>query len=548
MERHLPQVGIILTTKAQRTQRKLIAGNFMILASDWLAFHADRTPEKVAMIEQLTGQTFTYEQMNDRAMRLATYLRDEWGAQAGDRLAILAKNSVEYFVFQFACIKLGAMMLPLNWRLAEPELVFILNDAEALGLVYDNDFADRVPQLMTQTTLQHNLRIDLNTEPKDSNPSYEKAVTESRAEVVMNPQTTHDTPLTIMYTAGTTGHPKGVIITHGMTLWNAINISVPTGLNHNSVQYVVLPTFHTGGLNLYANPLMHCGGTAIIAREYDPGLTLKTLSDTTLGVTHFFGVPSIYLFLSQHKDFDSTDLSHIEAWGCGGAPMPASLLKTYSDRGIIVQLGFGMTETSPTVFLIAKRHALAKPTSVGKPLLHTRVRVVNDNLEDVPVGTVGEVVISGPNITPEYWRRPDANKDSFSIDEHGNRWLHSGDAGMIDDEGCIYIVDRYKDMYISGGENVYPAEVEQVIFHLKGVADAAVIGVPHERWGETGKAIVVIRDGHTLDEQTIIQHCADNLAKFKVPLSVEFTHELPRNAAGKVLKRELRKLYVEETT
>ena len=520
----------------------------MILASDWLAFHADRTPDKVAMIEQCTGQAFTYEQMNDRAMRLATYMRDTWGAQAGDRLAILAKNSVEFFVFQFACIKLGAMMLPLNWRLAEPELVYILNNAEATGLLYDNDFADRVPSLMEKTTLRHNLRFELNGKPNDNNPSYANAIANSAADVVMNPQTTHDTPITIMYTAGTTGHPKGVIITHGMTFWNAINISIPTGLSHNSVQYVVLPTFHTGGLNLYANPLIHCGGTAIIARDYDPGLTLQTLADPKLGVTHFFGVPSIYLFLSQHPDFDTTDLSRIESWGCGGAPMPASLLKTYSDRGIIVQLGFGMTETSPTVFLIAKRHALVKPTSVGKPLLHTRVRVVNDNLEDVPVGTVGEVVISGPNITPEYWRRPDANEESFSLDEHGNRWLHSGDAGMIDDDGCIHIVDRYKDMYISGGENVYPAEVEQVIFQLKAVADAAVIGVPHERWGETGKAIVVVREGHTVDEKTVLDHCAKNLARFKVPMSVAFTDVLPRNAAGKVLKRELRKIYVPEET
>jgi fatty-acyl-CoA synthase len=259
-------------------------------------------------------------------------------------------------------------------------------------------------------------------------------------------------------------------------------------------------------------------------------------------VTHFFGVPAIYLFLSQHVDFDTTDLSRIQSWGCGGAPMPAALLKTYADRDIIVQLGFGMTETSPTVFLIARRLALQKPTSVGKPLLHTRVRIVDDNFKDVAPGVVGEVVIGGPNITPGYLNRPEANTSSFT-EAYGTRWVHSGDAGMIDEDDCIYIVDRYKDMYISGGENVYPAEVEQVIFQLPDVADVGVIGVSDDRWGEVGCAIVVRKAQADLTQDTIIGHCQQNLAKFKVPRSVVFIDELPRNAAGKILKRTLREQY-----
>lgn len=518
----------------------------MTLASDWVAFHADRTPDKVAMIDQGTGAQYTYAEFDQRCATLAGYMRHEWKLGAGDVVAILAKNSVEYFVFEVACIKLGAVMLPLNWRLAVPELLFILNDSGAKGLVYDNEFTDIIPELFAGCdALGHCLRIDLNTPATDDNPRYEDAVMGDYPSVVMNPQTTHDTLMTIMYTSGTTGYPKGVMITHGMTFWNATNISIPTGLNCDSVQYNVLPLFHTGGLNLYGNPLLHHGGTSIIAREFDPTLTLKTIGDRDNGVTHFFGVPAIYLFLSQHEDFDSTDLSHIQSWGCGGAPMPASLLKTYSDRGIIVQLGFGMTETSPTVFLIAKRRALVKPTSVGKPMIHTRVRVVDDNLQDMPVGEVGEVIVSGPNVTLGYLNRPDANERNFTIDEHGNRWLHSGDAGMIDDDGCIYIVDRYKDMYISGGENVYPAEVEQVIFQLDGVADVGVIGVSDERWGESGKAIVVRTTDSDISEEAIIAHCKVNLAKFKVPKSVAFIDELPRNAAGKILKRELRKQYSE---
>ncbi|MCC6802055.1 MAG: long-chain fatty acid--CoA ligase, partial [Anaerolineae bacterium] len=497
-----------------------------ILASDWIAFHADRTPEKLAMIDQATGRRFTYGEFNDRSARLAAYLRDAWGVQPGDRVAILGKNSTDYFEFQFACIKLGAMMLPLNWRLAEPELLFILNDAEPVGLVFDGEFAGRIPGLMA-SPLRHFLRLDFGAPPVDAHPAYEDAISSTRDHVVMDEQTTHDTPMMIMYTAGTTGHPKGVIITHGMMLWNAINISTPTALSSESVYYCVLPTFHIGGLNLYANPVLHHGGTNIIARQYDPELALQTLSDPELGATHFFGVPSIYLFMSQHPDFDATDLSRIVSWGCGGAPMPVAVLQQYAKRGIIIQLGFGMTETSPTVFLNDKRRALAKPSSVGKPLLHTRVRVVNDDFRDVAPGQIGEVVIGGPNITPGYWKRPDANADSFTVDEFGNRWIHSGDAGTVDDEGCIYVVDRYKDMYISGGENVYPAEIEQVIYGLDAVAEAAVIGVPDERWGESGLAVVVVKPGYELRDEEIIERCRTNLAKFKVPKAVVFIESLP---------------------
>lgn len=514
-----------------------------IPASDWIAFHADRTPDKLAAIDQATGRRFSYADLEHRTSRLATYLRDEWGVQRGDRVAILAKNSTDYFEFQFACAKVGAMMLPLNWRLAEQELSFILNDAGAIGIIYDAEFAPRLAQIHAPT-IKHHLCIETHGAAPDGVIDYESALTGTEARVKMSPQTTHDDPLIIMYTAGTTGRPKGVLITHGMMLWNAVNITTPTGLSHNSLFYGVLPTFHIGGLNLYANPVFHLGGTNIIARQFDPDLTLQTLSDPALGITHMFGVPSIYLFLSQHPNFDNADLSRIQSWGCGGAPMPVAVLDLYAKRDIVIQLGFGMTETSPTVFLIDKRRALSKPTSVGKPLQHTRVRVVRDDFSDVDAGEIGEVIISGPNVTPGYWNRPDANAESFTIDEHGQRWLHSGDAGTVDDDDCIYIVDRYKDMYISGGENVYPAEVEQVLYQIEGVAEAAVIGVPDERWGESGMAILALKPDCTLDPAAVIAVCQKNLAKFKVPKSVAFIEALPRNAAGKVLKRELRTMFI----
>ncbi len=515
-----------------------------MFAADWIAFHADRTPDKIALIDQYTDRRWTYQQFHERIGYLADHMQTEWGIQKGDRVAILGKNSADYYEVQFACFRLGAIMLPLNWRLAEPELLYILNDATPTAIFYDNEFADRISGLLDGAqSLKYTLRIDFNETPNDDRPACEDAITNAKTVLDMEPFASHDDPITIMYTAGTTGHPKGVLITHGMTFWNVINISTPSGLNCDTVHYVILPTFHTGGLNLYANPVFHWGGTNIIGREFDPALTFKTITDPELGVTHFFGVPAIYLFLSQHPDFEEADLGHITSWGCGGAPMPVALLETYAKKDIIVQLGFGMTETSPTVFLIDRRRALKKPKSVGKPMPHTRVKIVDDNFNEVGPNEVGEVVIGGPNITPGYWQRPDANASSFTIDEHGERWIHSGDAGMYDEEKCIYIVDRYKDMYISGGENVYPAEVEQVIFSYPGVADVGVIGVPDERWGESGLAVIVKKTDADIEEEAVIEHCRQNLAKYKVPKAVAFMDELPRNAAGKILKRVLRDQY-----
>ncbi len=518
-----------------------------MMASNWIAFHADRTPDKVALIDQASGREYSYSLMYERVTRLAGYLHREWQVERGDRLAILARNSTEYFEFQFACIQLGALMLPLNWRLAQQELRFILENAGAIGLLYDAEFADRIPGLRVPT-LAHWLRIDLDdARVLDDAPGYESALSAHAVRVEMSPLTSHDDPMMIMYTAGTTGRPKGVLITHGMMLWNAINIITPTGLNHDSIFYGVLPTFHIGGLNLYANPVLYLGGTNVIARQFDAALTLTTISDPAVGVTHLFGVPSIYLFMSQHPDFDASDLSGVRSWGCGGAPMPVALLERYARRGIVIQLGFGMTETSPTVFLTDRRRALSKPSSVGKPLQHTRVRVVRADFSDTAPGEVGEVIISGPNVTPGYWQRPDADAEGFTVDAQGARWLHSGDAGMIDDDGCIYIVDRYKDMYISGGENVYPAEVEQILYQIDGVAEAAVIGVPDAKWGESGMAVLVLAPGAALEVATVIAHCQANLAKFKVPRRVAFIDVLPRNAAGKVLKRDLRAIFIEQT-
>jgi len=495
---------------------------------DWIAHHARNMPDKIAAIDAVTQRRFSYARFYDRISRLAAFFQKELGIQRGDRIAILAMNCTEYFEMQFACGRIGAIMVPLNWRLALPELEYVVSDCAPVALAHDANFA-AAQQLKTKLAgAQHLL-------PIGDSATYEQALASS-APIFSQENLQHDDTWAILYTSGTTGRPKGAIITHGMAFWNAVNMGMAVGLNSKSVSFNVLPTFHTGGLNLYANPGFHFGATAVVARAFDPTDTLEWLSFG--GITHFFGVPTIYLLLSQHEKFADTDFSRVHSWACGGAPMPVSVLNLYRQMNIHIRQGFGMTETSPTVFIIDEANALRKVGSVGKPVLHTSVRTVDQNGSDVPTGEAGELWIKGPNVTPGYWNHPEANAASFT-----DGWFHSGDAAKMDDEGFYYIVDRWKDMYISGGENVYPAEVEQVIYELPQVAEAAVIGVPNEKWGEVGKAIIVLKTGARLSEEQVIAHCRHKLAKYKIPKSAVFVEALPHTAAGKVLKHELRKKF-----
>ena len=364
--------------------------------------------------------------------------------------------------------------------------------------------------------------------------SYEAAIANSKpldeAEAVML-----DDISTIMYTSGTTGQPKGAIITHGMTFWNCVNLGGPAYISPSSVLLTVLPLFHTGGLNCYTNPVLHAGGTVLIMRAFDPGLALELISDSSRGINVFFGVPSIYQFMAHHPAFATSDFSRLVIGGVGGAPMPVPLLKVWEERGVALQQGYGMTETSPAVLTLDREDARRKAGSSGKPVLHTEVRIVKPDGSEAGVGELGELWVKGPNVTPGYCNRPDANQSSFT-----DGWLHTGDATRIDEEGFYYIVDRWKDMYISGGENVYPAEVENVLHQLAAIAEAAVIGVPNEQWGEVRMAIVAVKSGHAVNEAEIHAHCAANLARFKCPRLIRFVDALPRNATGKIHKPTLR--------
>ena len=504
---------------------------------DWTEHNANIRPNKVAILDSDNQQTLTYRQLNTRANQLGSWLKVN-DIKKGDRVAILMPNCPEFFEAQFACSKIGAICLPLNWRLTAPELDYILNDSTPSVVIYDEKFSELIVKLKTTCAVPTYLEI---AENKSDSP-YETAISASSETLTPTP-CTHDDTSMIMYTSGTTGHPKGALITHGMTFYNCVNLGIPAGVSSKAIQLVVLPLFHTGGLNCYANPILHAGGQIVLMRDFDPGRALGLINDAEIGITHFFAVPAPYQFMMQHPDFDTTDLSRIVGAGVGGAPCAETILTTWLQRGVPLVQGWGMTETSPGGTALEADDALRKIGSAGKALMHTEIKVIDDSGDEITDGGVGELLIRGPNITPGYWNNPEATKKTFTDD-----WLMTGDAARVDEEGFLYIVDRWKDMYISGGENVYPAEVENILYQLPEVAEAAIIGVPDERWGETGKAVLVLKQGQTLEADTVIQHCIQNLAKFKVPQTVEFIEALPRNATGKVLKRTLRDQYVSKDT
>lgn len=501
-----------------------------MLIPDWLVKQAQQFPDKTALVDLFSGRSISYAELEQRASRCAEFLRDQWGIKAGARVAVLAHNSAEYVELLYACGKIGALMVCLNWRLSLDELRGIVADAQPRAIVFGSEFEQTGLVLAEAFDMKRRMLLGA---AHDDTVGYEASLAAASGASVVMPWRGHDDFWYLLYTAGTTGKPKGVIQTFGMAFTNAVNGMLATGMRREDTLLSVLPFFHTGGLNLYLNPMLMCAGTTIIMRQFDVDKTMELLQG---GVTVMFGVPAIYLFLSQHPGFDTADFSRVRSWACGGAPIPKSLLEKYLAKNVTICFGFGMTETGPTVFLTDEATARRKVGTVGKPVMYVEARVVDSaTRQTLGANQRGELLLRGPGITPGYWNNPEATAKAF---EDG--WLCSGDIAYCDEDGDYYIVDRSKDMYISGGENVYPAEVENVLFQMEEVAEAAVIGVHDDKWGEVGKAIIVLRPGAEISVEAVVAHCKARLAGFKAPRHVVFIPALPRNAAGKVEKPRLR--------
>ena len=500
-------------------------------AFDWIAHHAANRGHRTAMVDLHTGRTFTYAEFHDRVGRLASGLRSAYGIQGGDRIGVLANNSTDLCEIQFACARLGAVFVPMNWRLTVPELTFIVGDCSPVLLIHDPEFQDAALELAMACGVRHLLNRD------PDNSAYERLIESSENDVTPEPLT-HDDTATILYTSGTTGHPKGARITHGMRFWQTINLTGPMRVTADSVTLVTLPQFHVGGLDVYANPCFHFGGTVLVMRGFDPTETLRLFCDPAAGVTLYIGAPAHFLFMAQLPAFQTAVFSDRLLACIAAAPVPIPQLRQWEERGLPLQQAWGMTETCGVGIALDPEDRVRKAGAAGKPCLHMATRIVRVDGSDAAPGEMGELWVKGPSVTPGYWKNDAANETAFS-----DAWLRTGDAALTDDEGYFYIVDRWKDMYISGGENVYPAEVEEVLFKLDGVAEVAIIGVPDERWGEVGRAIISIAPGFSLTEAEVMRFCDGKLARYKQPRSVVFVEALPRNATGKVHKPTLRKLH-----
>jgi len=495
---------------------------------NWMMQRARRTPERKALIFE--GRTWTYAELMQDIDRLAGLLR-KLGVEKGTRVAFLGLNQPAFLIGMFATARLGGVFVPLNFRLTGPELSMIVNDCGAQTVIADEQHRALIDGIRGELGDVKNF---LTLGAADGWQSLDQPA-DPIAEGV---RVESDDPAIIMYTSGTTGRSKGAVLTHGNLWWNNINAIFNLDILQDDISLVMAPLFHIGGLNVTTLITFQKGGTVVLYRMFDPGEALKAM--TTFRVTTMFGVPAMFQFMAQHPDFAKADLSSVRMLVCGGAPCPLPLLETYAKRGISVQQGYGLTETAPMVTFLSPEFANSKIGSSGRTPLFVDVRLVdNEGRVVTEPDARGEVQVRGPNVTPGYWKLPEAT--AGAIDSEG--WFRTGDVAYADAEGFIYICDRVKDMIISGGENVYPAEVESVLFRHPSVAEVAVVGLPDPKWGETVAAIVALKPDAKLDLEELRDFAGKELARYKLPRRLEVMNVLPRNATGKVLKFELRKTF-----
>ncbi len=496
--------------------------NTLFPVYDFMAQRARVSPQHIALEDYDSGETLSYQQLNERANQ-AAHVLDATTIGEANTVAILSQNCVAFFELLFGCAKQGAILVPLNWRQTAPETAVIVNDSQVSTIFYDEanarlaqELGELCPNIVTVALYGNNA----DSYASQRNRS-DKCYPESARKL--------DDVWYLLYTSGTTGKPKAVIQNFAMAVANYVNTVQAIDLVSTDTTINFLPIFHTGGINLYTMPTLIAGGKVTVLSKFDPDAVVDLIDSKKVSV--FFGVPAIYRAIFEHEKFQRMNFSAVRSLGCGGAPIQEYILHEYAKRGVTICNGFGMTETGPMVCLMDEAHAAKKIGSIGTPKLLTQVRIIDAQGKDQPPGQPGELLLAGANITPGYWGNPEA----------------TGDVAKADEDGYYYIVDRIKDMYISGGENVYPAEVEAALEQHSDIIEAIVVGLPDDKWGEVGCAFLRVGSGYTIDSATLTAFARERLAGYKTPRYFFALDDFPRTAAGKVKKNELRGKAIELT-
>ena len=485
---------------------------------DWISKWALYSPNKIAIQEHESGKEITYKSLNDCANGIAQYLNSEYNIVKGDRVAVLAEYDIEYVALFSASQKAGFIIVPINYRLAQAEVIDIIREAS--------------PKLIfTQNKFNHLVSQDF----ANINQDYGILSTIDGNGINTITQVEDDDPIFIIYTSGTTGKPKGVKYTHKMLFWNSINTALSLKLNAESRTVNVMPPFHTGGWNVLLTPFLHHGGFVSMCNKFEGEKVLQTIASLRCNI--FMGVPTMLGMMANEKSFESSDLSCLDYIIVGGESMPIPLIERYETKGIAIRQGYGMTEVGPNLTSLHQDDAINKKGSIGRPNFYVQHRIIHENGHDCKANEAGELWLRGPMVTPGYWHNDSATKHAFSPD---GQWFKTGDIVIEDVDKYLYIVDRLKNMFISGAENVYPAEIEKVLRQLPDIQECAVIGVKDEKWGEVGKAFIVKSGDTLISDVEIRDFCISKLAKYKVPKYITFIAALPKTDSGKIDRKLLK--------
>jgi fatty-acyl-CoA synthase len=501
----------------------------MIQNQDWINQWAIYSPNKIAVSEFETGRELSYGDLNRMSKRLAHHLQNEFGIQKGDRIAVLAENCLEFIILFGAAQKNGCTLVPLNYRLTSAEIDYLLENSSPKMVINEAKFQNLLDGTENYKNINGKWSVEAMKNLCDTSLTQ---TTDKHFEVI---SVEEDHPIFILYTAGTTGFPKGAIYSHKMLFWNSINTAMSLIINSESRTINCMPPFHTGGWNVLLTPFLHHGGYTCLMKKFEPEAVLKLLQSEKASI--FMGVPTMLKMIAETPAFEKADFSELYYLIVGGEPMPIPLIEQWQQKGVPVRQGYGMTEVGPNLTSLHQSDAVRKKGSIGRPNFYVQITIVDQKGNEVTANEPGELLLKGPMVTPGYWNNPEATSKTIE-----NEWFHTGDMVRQDEEGYLYVVDRIKNMYISGGENVYPAEIERVILEIPAVSAVAIIGLPDSKWGESGKAFVVKRKDKALNADDIIAYCKTKLAKFKVPKSVVFLDELPKNDAGKLNKLALREM------